>query len=252
MTKQEALFKYLLRLGDHHLVLGHRLSEQSSKGPIIEEDIACSNIALDLIGNANHLLQYAGEVEGKNRSADDLAFLRGERDYYNSLLSEQPAPDFAYVMVRHFLADVYDFYLYTALQKSSDETLAAIAAKALKEITYHLRHSSKWLIRLGDGTSESHKRTQDAINELYRFTGELFEMNEVDEVLMKEKITFDLTAIHQLWLSKVKEVFAEATLEIPADTFMQCGSRDGKHTEHLGFLLAEMQHLHRVIPGAEW
>lgn len=252
MTKQEALFKYLLRLGDHHLVLGHRLSEQSSKGPFIEEDIACSNIALDLIGNANHLLQYAGEVEGKNRTADDLAFLRAERDFYNSLLSEQPAPDFAYVMVRHFLADVYDFYLYTALQKSSDETLAAIAAKALKEITYHLRHSSKWLIRLGDGTIESHKRAQDAINELYRFTGELFEMNEVDEVLMKEKITFDLTTIHQSWLSKVKEVFAEATLEIPADTFMQRGSRDGKHTEHLGFLLAEMQHLHRVIPGAEW
>lgn len=252
MTKQEALYKYLLRLADHHLILGHRLSEQSSKGPFIEEDIACSNIALDLIGNANHLLQYAAELEGKGRTADDLAFLRNEREFYNSLLSEQPAPDFAYVMVRHFLADVYDFYLYTELQKSSDETLAAIASKALKEITYHLRHTSKWLIRLGDGTAESKERTQNAINELYRFSGELFEMNEVDEILIKEKITFDLSSIQSLWLVKVKEVFAEGTLEIPADAFMQRGSRDGKHTEHLGFLLAEMQHLHRAIPGAQW
>lgn len=252
MTKQEALYKYLLRLADHHLILGHRLSEQSSKGPFIEEDIACSNIALDLIGNANHLLQYAAEIEGKGKTADDLAFLRSEREFYNSLLSEQPAPDFAYVMVRHFLADVYDFYLYTDLQKSIDETLSAIATKALKEITYHLRHTSKWLIRLGDGTSESKMRTQNAINELYRFSGELFEMNEIDEILIQEKVVFDLAPLHLLWNLKVKEVFAEATLDIPTDTFMQRGSRDAKHTEHLGFILAEMQHLHRAIPGAQW
>ncbi len=252
MTKQEALFNYLLRLGDQHLILGHRLSEQSSKGPFLEEDIACSNIALDLIGNANHLLQYAAEVEDKNRTADDLAFLRSEREFYNTLLAEQPNGDFANVMTRHFFADVFDFYLYTELQNSSDETLASIAAKALKEITYHLRHTSKWIIRLGDGTDESKMRVQNAINELYRFTGELFEMNEVDEILMKEKITVDLSSIKNSWFAKVNEVLAEAGLTLPVDVYMQSGSRKAQHSEHLGFLLAEMQHLHRAFPGAQW
>ncbi len=252
MTKQEALFKYLLRLADQHLILGHRLSEQSSKGPFLEEDIACSNIALDLIGNANHLLQYAAEVEDKNRTADDLAFLRSEREFYNTLLAEQPNGDFGKVMVRHFYADVFDYLLYTELQKSSDETLASIAAKALKEITYHLRHTSKWIVRLGDGTEESKRRVTESINELYRFTGELFEMDEVDELLIKEKIAVDLSALKPLWLQKVKEVLTEATLEMPEDTYMQTGSRQGRHTEHLGFLLAEMQHLHRAFPGAQW
>lgn len=252
MTKQEALFNYLLRLGDQHLILGHRLSEQSSKGPFLEEDIACSNIALDLIGNANHLLQYAAEVEGKNRTADDLAFLRPEREFYNTLLAEQPNGDFGKVMTRHFFADVFDFLLYTELQKSSDETLASIAAKALKEITYHLRHTSKWMIRLGDGTEESKRRVTESINELYRFTGELFEMDEVDEILIKENIAVDLSKLKPMWLQKVKEVFAEATLTMPEDTYMQTGSRQGRHTEHLGFLLAEMQHLHRAYPGAQW
>lgn len=252
MTKQEALYNYLLRLADQHLIAGHRLSEMSSKGPFLEEDIACSNIALDLIGNANHILQYAAEVEGKGKTADDLAFLRVEREFYNSLLVEQPNIDFAYVMVRHFFADAYDFLLYSELQKSSDETIAAIAAKALKEITYHLRHTSKWIIRLGDGTAESKIRVQNAINDLYRFTGELFEMNEIDSILISDKIACDLTALYAPWLAKIKEVFAEATLELPSDTFMQRGSRDGKHTEHLGFLLAEMQHLHRAFPGVQW
>lgn len=252
MTKQEALFNYLLRLGDQHLILGHRLSELSSKAPFLEEDIACSNIALDLIGNANHLLQYAAEVEGKERTADDLAFLRPEREFYNTLIAEQPNGDFAFVMARHFYADVFDYLLYSELQKSSDETLASIAAKALKEITYHLRHTSKWIIRLGDGTEESKRRMQAAIDELYRFTGELFEMNEVDEILIKEKIACNLSPLKDQWLNKVKEVFAEAGLEMPADTYMQTGSRTGRHTEHLGFLLAEMQHLHRAYPGAQW
>ncbi len=252
MTKQEALYKYLLRLGDQHLILGHRLSEQSSKGPFLEEDIACSNIALDLIGNANHLLQYAAEVEGKNRTADDLAFLRTEREFYNTLLAEQPNGDFGSVMVRHFFADVFDLLLYTELQKSSDETLASIAAKALKEITYHLRHTSKWIVRLGDGTEESKRRVTESINELYRFTGELFEMDEVDEILIREKIAVDLSALKSQWLQKVKEVFTEATLEMPEEAYMQTGSRLGRHTEHLGFLLAEMQHLHRAFPGAQW
>jgi ring-1,2-phenylacetyl-CoA epoxidase subunit PaaC len=252
MTKQEALFKYLLRLGDQHLILGHRLSEQSSKGPFLEEDIACSNIALDLIGNANHLLQYAAEVENKNRTADDLAFLRSEREFYNTLLAEQPNGDFGFVMTRHFFTDVFDFYLYSELQHSSDETLASIAAKALKEITYHLRHTSKWMVRLGDGTEESKNRVQQSVDELYRFTGELFEMDEVDEALIKEKITIELSSIKNAWNAKVKEVFAEAGITLPAEVYMQTGSRKGQHTEHLGFLLAEMQHLHRAFPGAQW
>lgn len=252
MNKQEALFKYILRLGDQHLILGHRLSEQSSKGPFLEEDIACSNIALDLLGNANHLLQYAAEVENKNRTADDLAFLRPEREFYNTLMAEQPNKDFAYVMVRHFFCDAFDFLLYSELQKSNDETLASIAAKALKEITYHLRHTSKWIIRLGDGTEESHTRVQNAINDLYRFTGEFFEMDEVDQLLIQEKIGVDVSALNNTWLSKVKEVFAEAHLALPTETFMQRGGRDGKHSENLGFLLAEMQHLHRAFPGAQW
>jgi ring-1,2-phenylacetyl-CoA epoxidase subunit PaaC len=252
MTKQEALFKYLLRLGDQHLILGHRLSEQSSKGPFLEEDIACSNIALDLIGNANHLLQYAAEVENKNRTADDLAFLRSEREFYNTLLAEQPNGDFGFVMTRHFFADVFDFYLYSELQHSSDETLASIAAKALKEITYHLRHTSKWMIRLGDGTEESKNRVQQSIDELYRFTGELFETDEVDAILIKDKVTVDLASIKNAWHTKVKEVFAEAGLTLPEEVYMQTGSRKAQHTEHLGFLLAEMQHLHRAFPGAQW
>jgi ring-1,2-phenylacetyl-CoA epoxidase subunit PaaC len=252
MTIQEALFNYLLRLGDQHLILGHRLSEQSSKGPFLEEDIACSNIALDLIGNANHLLQYAAEVENKNRTADDLAFLRSEREFFNTLLAEQPNGDFGFVMTRHFFADVFDFYLYSELQNSSDETLASIATKALKEITYHLRHTSKWMIRLGDGTEESKMRVQNSIDELYRFTAELFEMDEVDELLIKEKVSVDLSGIKNLWLAKVKEVFSEAGLTIPEDVYMQTGSRKAQHTEHLGFLLAEMQHLHRAFPGAQW
>ncbi len=252
MTAQEALFKYLLRLADQHLILGHRLSEQSSKGPFLEEDIACSNIALDLIGNANNLLQYAAEVEGKGRTEDDLAFLRSEREFFNSLLAEQPNRDFAYVMVRQFFCDAFDLLLYTELQHSKDETIAALAAKALKEIQYHLRHSSKWIIRMGDGTDESKRRVNEAVIDLYRYTSELFEMDDVDALLIEQKIAVDLSKLKSAWDAKIKEVFLEATLEIPQDVFMHTGSRKGVHTEHLGYLLAEMQHIHRAHPGAKW
>jgi len=252
MNQQEALFKYLLRLADQHLILGHRMSEMSSKAPFLEEDIACSNIALDLIGNANNLLQYAASVEGKDRSADDLAFLRGEREFYNSLLAEQPNRDFAYVMMRQFFCDTFDHLLYQELAKSTDQELAAIAQKALKEIRYHERHSAKWIVRLGDGTAESHSRIQTALNELYRFTAELFEMREEDSVLMNVGIVPDLSKLHPIWSRNIELTLTEANLELPAETFMQSGSRDGKHTEHLGYLLAEMQHLHRAFPGASW
>lgn len=252
MTQQEALFNYCLRLADNALILGHRLSEMSSKGPFLEEDIATSNIALDFIGQANELLQYAAQVEGKGRTEDDLAFKRAEREFFNVLLAEQLNTDFAYVMMRQFLMDAFDFHFYQALKSSSDTTLAAIAEKSHKEIVYHLRHSGKWVERLGDGTEESNRRINAALNDLWRFTGELFEMNGVDELLLKAGIAVDLNTIKAAWEQTVSETLQRATLSMPQNVFMQRGSRDGKHSEHLGYLLAEMQHLHRAFPGVTW
>lgn len=252
MTKNEALFKYILRLADNGLILGQRLSEWCGHAHILEEDIALSNIALDLIGNSNALYQYASQVEGKGRTEDDLAFLRSEREYLNSLLVEQPNTDFAFTIVRQLFIDVYDYYLYQELTKSADSTIAAIAAKTTKEVNYHLRHSSSWVERLGLGTKESNSRMQNAIDNLYRFTGELFEMNEVDSILLKEKIAVDLNVIKAMWEKKVNDIVSAAGLKLPANVFMQRGSRDGKHTEHLGHMLSEMQYLQRSFPGAKW
>lgn len=252
MTTQEALFKYCLRLGDTSLILAQRNGEWVGHGPFLEEDLALTNISLDLLGQANSILQYAGKVEGKGRTEDDLAYHRTEREYYNTLLSEQSNGDYAKTILRQFLCDAFDFYFYSELTKSKDETLAAIAAKSLKEITYHLRHTSSWVERLGDGTEESNLRMQNASNELWRFTREMFEMNEVDVVLLKEGIAVDLNSVKSNWDKKVKEVLERATLKIPADTFMQRGSRDAKHTEHLGYILAEMQSLPRSLPDAKW
>lgn len=246
------LFEYCLRLGDSSLILGHQLSEWCGHGPILEEDIALINIALDFIGQARVLLDYAGKVEGKERTEDDLAYLRMERDYRNLLLVEQPNGDYAFTIARQFLYDVYSFYFYAALKESKDATFAGIAEKSLKEISYHLRHSSQWVIRLGDGTAESKEKIQTSFNELWMFTEDLFTMDEVDHTLLKEGIAVDLSLIKSKWQSKVKEVLTQATLTIPADSFMQTGSRDGKHTEYLGFLLAEMQSLPRAFPGVKW
>lgn len=252
MDKNQALFKYLLRLGDSSLILAQRNLEWCGHGPFLEEDLAITNISLDLLGQANSLLEYAGKVEGKGRNEDDLAFFRNEREYYNTLITEQPNGDYGKTILRQFLYDAFDHLLYTELCNSKDETLAAIAKKVLKEITYHLRHSSSWVIRLGDGTEESHVRVQDALNELWRFTGELFEMNEVDSVLVKENIVPDLSKIKSNWEKNVKNILDEATLKVPADAFMQRGSRECKHTEHLGYILAEMQSLPRALPDAKW
>lgn len=252
MTQPEALFKYILRLADNNLILGHRLSEMCAHAPMLEEDIAATNIALDLIGQANSLLKYAASVEGKDRTEDDLAFMRQEREFYNTFLVEQPNRDFAFVMMRQFLMDVFDFHFYNELKKSTDETLAALAVKGHKEITYHLRHSSQWLLRLGDGTEESNKRLQAALNELWRFTEELFDMDETDQLLINRQIAVDLNKIKPLWKKEVEAVFAEAKIQIPSNAWQQHGSRQGKHTEHLGFLLAEMQYLHRALPGVQW
>lgn len=252
MTKQDALFNYCLRIADSNLILGQRLGEWCGHGPFLEEDLAMTNTSLDIIGQANSIYQYAAKIEGKGRTEDDLAFLRNEREYYNTLLSEQPNGDFGKTMMRQFLIDTFDFYFYSELKNSKDETLSALAAKGLKEVTYHLRHSSSWIERLGDGTEESHTKVQNALNELWRFTGELFEMNEVDSVLMKDGIAADLNAIKLKWEKHVSEVLEKATLKKPENTFMQRGSRDAKHTEHLGYILAEMQSLHRALPGVKW
>jgi ring-1,2-phenylacetyl-CoA epoxidase subunit PaaC len=252
MNLKEATLEYLLRLGDSSLIIGHRLSELCGHGPILEEDIALTNIALDFIGNATAILAYAAEVEGKGRTEDDLAFMRHEREFRNVLLTEQPNGDFAQTMVRQFLFDAYMFFLYEELKNSKDDALAALAAKAHKEINYHLRHTTEWMYRLGDGTEESHERAQNALNALWMFTADLFDMDEVDVLLIKEGIAPDLAPIKAKWEQRVGEVLKKSTLQLPTTTFKQKGSREGKHTEHLGFLLAEMQYVHRAYPGVKW
>lgn len=252
ISKQQALFEYCLRLGDNSLVLGHRLSEWCGHGPILEEDIAMINIALDLVGQSRTMLQYAAEVEGKGRSEDDLAYLRDVLGFRNSLLAEQPNGDFAVTMMRQFLITAFNYHLYETLKSSKDATIAAFAEKSLKEVSYHLRHSGEWIVRLGDGTEESHERVQTALDDLWMFTGDLFETTEGDELLVKEGIAADMNDIKVKWESTVNEVLEKATLKKPGSDYMMTGSRTGKHTEHLGYLLAEMQFLPRAYPGAEW
>lgn len=252
MTKEEALFKYILRLGDTNLILGHRLSEWTGHGPFLEEDLALTNIALDLTGAANSFLEYAATIENKGRTADDLAFFRNDRQFYNAQLVELPNGDYAKTIIRQVLVDCFDFYFYQALAKSKDETLAGIAQKSLKEVTYHLRHTASWVERFGGGTEVSHSKAQAALNELWQYTGELFEMNEVDELLIKEGIAVDLNAVKQQWEKYMFELLEKSTLTKPENVFMQTGSRKGIHTEYLGFLLAEMQALPRIYPTAKW
>ena len=252
MEKQEALIEYCLRLGDNSLILGHRISEWCGHGPILEEDIALTNIALDLVGQARTLLTYAGEVEGKGRTEDDLAYLRQVREYRNCLLLEQENGDFARTIVRQFLFDSYYVPFLEALRSSTDTTLAAFAEKSLKEATYHLRHSSEWMIRLGDGTEESKTRVQGALNELWMYSGELFETDEVESVLQKEKIAPNIDAIKKTWTTNVASILELATLTQPEAGWMQSGGRTGKHSELLGYILAELQYVQRSYPGCEW
>jgi len=246
------LFEYLLRIGDDSLILGHRLSEWCGHGPILEEDIAMTNLALDLVGQANSILKYAGEIEGKGRSEDDLAFLRYEREYRNLLLVEQPNGDFGMTMMRQFLFDAYRKLLFESLSHSSDEQLSAIAIKSLKETKYHLKHSSEWVIRLGDGTDESKRRIQDSLNTLWRYTSEIFFQNEVDQQLMEDGILPRLTNLRTDWNNLVKGILLEATLSIPDNNWKQEGGRTGLHSENLGFILAELQYMQRAYPNMEW
>ncbi len=246
------LVEYLLRLGDDRLILGHRMSEWTGHGPILEEDIATANIALDLIGQAAQFLKLAGEVEGAGRDEDALAYFRDGVKFRNCLLVELPKGDFGDTMVRQFLFDAYSVLQLEALTKCGHETLAAIAAKALKESKYHLRHSSEWVVRLGDGTEESHARAQAALDSLWRFTGELFERDAVDEAVAAEGVVVDMEALRALWDTMVNDVLARATLARPTAPGMRSGGRHGRHTEFLGHLLATMQSVARAHPGATW
>ena len=252
MEIKDALFEYCLRIGDNSLVVGHRVSEWCGHGPILEEDIALTNIALDLVGQSRTLLTYAGAVEGKGRTEDDLAYLRQVVDYRNCLLAEQENGDFARTIVRQFLFDSYNTLFLEELQNSADETLAAYAAKSLKEAAYHVRHSSEWMIRLGDGTAESKQRTQTALDELWMYSGELFEMDETETTLQKANIAPDSKAIYEKWTANVSKILEMATLQLPETGWMQTGGRTGKHSELLGYVLAELQYVQRSYPNCEW
>jgi ring-1,2-phenylacetyl-CoA epoxidase subunit PaaC len=246
-TTTATTVEYLLRLADDNVVMGQRLSEYISRAPDLEEDLAVANIALDHVGVAQHVYTYAGELEGGGRTEDDLAFGRTEREFTNALLVEQPHPGFGDLIARQFLFDAYQLELWDALSRSDDARLAGIAAKAVKEARYHLRHSSSWVIRLGDGTADSHRRIQDGIDAMWRFTGELFETDEVDLAAGVDPAT-----LRQAWDGTVDAVLAEATLHRPEDPYQATGGRHGVHTEHLGHLLAEMQWMQRTYPGLEW
>jgi ring-1,2-phenylacetyl-CoA epoxidase subunit PaaC len=241
-----------LALGDDALILGQRLSQWAYKGPFLEEDIALSNISLDMFGRANLFLEYAATLKGNDVTADDLAFKRNEREFSNHILCEQPNGNFADTMVRQFFLDAFYKLFLQKLTKSKDEQLSAIAQKSIKETTYHLRHSSKWIIRLGDGTVESHAKVQSAIDNLWMFTNELFEMNEIDNEMLEQKIGVDCSKLKIEWDKIINEILSEATLNRPEDANMPTGGRQGIHTEHLGHLLSDMQYLQRAYPDATW
>ncbi len=249
---QNALFQYLLRLGDTNLVLGHRLSEMCSRAPILEEDIALTNFALDHIGQAEALLKYAGEVEGRGRTEDDLAYLRAEFDFRNYLLAEMPNTDFAYVLTRQYFIDTWQCLLYGALQKSSDPVLAGMGARFLKEATYHHRHSAGWMERLGRGTGESQARLSQAWQDLWPYTGEFFETDATETTLAGAGTVPLSASLQTAWLAEITRMAAQSGIALPASDYVATGGRVGIHTEHLGHLLAEMQYLSRAYPGANW
>jgi len=266
MTK-DTLYNYTLHLADNALILAQRNSEWCGHGPVLEQDIAITNISLDLIGQARSLYQYAAELINTSSSPtgggregateDSLAYLRDVRAYKNCLLVEQPNGDWAQTILRQFFFSTYQFLLYQQLQRSTDVTLAAIAEKSLKEVTYHVRWSSEWLIRLGDGTQESHDRLENALDELWMFTGELFTPIGYELEAVNAGFGVDVSALKVEWEQRVNEVFAEATLPDSAaagreGAWMQVGGKEGVHTEQLGFILAEMQYMQRAYPGAEW
>lgn len=251
-SQRKALLDYCIALGDDALMLGHRLSEWCSNGPFLEEDLALTNVALDFIGRARMFYAHAAEIEGRGRGEDDYAYLRDCREYRNLLINELPNDDFAFTMARQLLVDVFDVEFFGRLAGSSDPGLAAIAAKAVKESRYHLRRSEDWIIRLGDGTEESHRRTQDAFEQIWGYAAEMFDMSAQEQQLAEAGIAVDRGALKTGWSAKVHGVLKHATLTVPADDWSSRGGREGIHTEHLGYLLAELQFLQRAYPGLQW
>ena len=246
------LFRYVLRLGDLSLVLGQRLGEWVGHSPALEEDLGLANIALDMIGQARLLLSYAGEVEAQGRGEDEIAFLREHGEYLNAILVEQPNGDFGQTIVRQVLIDAFQLELYERMTRSTDERLAAIAAKSVKEIRYHLRYSSGWLVRLGDGTAESHARVQTALEALWPYTVELFAEDELDRAMADAGVAPRLSEVHAAWTQRIDAILAEGKMPKPKDRPHSWHGKRGQHSEHLGYLLAEMQHLQRTYPGARW
>ena len=249
---QEAVLQYAVRLGDDALVLGHRLSEWCSNAPFLEEDLALTNVALDYIGRARMFYSYAAELSGDGRSEDSFAYLRDCREFSNLLLHELPRGDFAFTMARQYLVDEYALAFMQALLESADQQLADIAAKAVKECKYHLRRSRDWMLRLGDGTEESRRRLQTAVDDLWGYTDELFELDALETSLVAAGIAVDSPALKPAWDAAVRDTLAEATIELPAGDWSVRGGRQGIHTESLGHLLSELQFMQRAYPGLEW
>ncbi|MGZ4049571.1 MAG: 1,2-phenylacetyl-CoA epoxidase subunit PaaC [Bacteroidia bacterium] len=241
-------------MADNSLIMGHRLSEWTGHGPMLEQDIAISNIALDLIGQSRNFYQYAASLKDNSVTEDSLAYLRDAREFKNLLITEIPNGDWAKTIMKLFLFSTCQFYLYQKLINSDDKQLVAIAEKSLKEVTYHVRWSSEWVIRLGDGTEESNKRIKSALDKVWPFTGEMFEPVEYENLLLKKNISVDVSKIKIDWMANVKTILEEATLQYPEDknTWMQTGGKNGIHSEHLGYILAELQFLQRAYPGCEW
>lgn len=246
------LLNYTLHLADNSLIMGHRLSEWTGHGPILEQDIAISNIALDLIGQSRNFYQYAAQLKGGGTTDDDLAYLRDAGEFKNIVLNELPNGDWAKTILKLFFFSTYQYYLYQGLVGSPDTQLSAIAEKSLKEVTYHLRWSSEWVIRLGDGTGESHKRMEKALEELWGYTGEMFMPAEYETGSAKNNIGVDINSLKEDWTNKVKAVLEEATLSIPVEMEANKNGKEGKHTEHLHAILNDMQYLQRTYPGCEW
>lgn len=253
LSQNDALFEYLIRLADDHFILGHRLSELCGHAPMLEEDLALSNIALDMMGQARVLYQYAGEVEGKGRDEDGLAFLRKEHEYHNLMLVERPNADFAHTIVRQLFFSLYAETLWQALAVSNDHRLAQIAAKAHKESIYHVRHAAEWLIRLGDGTAESAARAKDAVITMAPHVGEMFESDEYTKLLSEAGVIVDPSDLQAAWSESINPVFAQAAIDVALlDVVPLTGARQGEHTEAMGHILAELQYMQRTYPGCQW
>ena len=252
MGTEISVKEYAVRLGDDALILGHRLSEWCRNAPFLEEDLALSNVALDFIGRARMFYTYAAELSGQDVTEDTFAYQRDCRDFKNHLIHELPRGDFAFTMVRQYFVDVYSLAFMTSLLESSDSRLAAIAGKAIKESEYHLRRSEEWMMRLGESTQESHRRLQSAVDELWRFTGELFDQDSPERELVANGVAVDTRALEADWDQTITATMSKISIEIPKDELQVTGGREGEHTEFLGFLLSELQFLQRAYPGLEW